>query len=226
MKLTERALKFLCLVGTFGHLTNRDAAKLLLADMSDATALVTAQNLGKRLAEDGLVLVKTLPLDRLSKVYVLTQAGSGVLNEQYIEKWLESDAEGAWFADGYSLSFNDNVTRRPLIQLLHDITKLTGWLPVGQRGMKRGFLKLNGRGNFDAALMDPETGKTRFMVYLAHPSTNTATRHVCKLAQGKWQFVIAAHNDVQLQALRRWRELTHSDMHNFVRNELPPGVLA
>ena len=68
MKLTPAAIKFLFSVATFGHLSNRDAAQICWPAMGSASALVTAQNLGKRLLEAGFVLVKTLPCDRLGSL--------------------------------------------------------------------------------------------------------------------------------------------------------------
>ena len=229
MKLNERHIQFLFLVATFGHLTNRDAARLCLAGMNGNVALVTAQNTGRRLAEEGLLLIKTLPLDHLSKVYILTAAGAQALNDHHIEPWLEMDDKGdgrQWFADGYNLSFGDNVTRRPMLELLQQLSSQHGWLPVGQRGLKRNVFGLARLGHFDAVLVDPQTFTPMRAVYLAHPSTNTSTRHVCKLAQAGWQFAVAAHGGPQLEALRRWRAKVNPSLDGWVRERLPAGVVA
>jgi len=227
MTLNERHIAFLFLVATFGHLTNRDAARLCMLGMSDNVALVTAQNTGKRLAEEGLLLVKTLPLDRLSKVYVLTAAGANLLNDHFLDAWVElEDDAHRWFGDGYNLSFNDNVTRRPLVELLQQLSHAHGWLAVGQRGLKRNTFGLGRLAHFDAVLVDPSTFQPMLAVYLAHPSTNTSTRHVCKFAQQGWRFAIAAHGRPQREALLRWRAKSNAGMDAWVRERLPAGVVA
>jgi hypothetical protein len=222
--LSKLLQNFLCLVGHFGHLTSRELAMLNWPNRSSDSALVTAQVAGKKLAGLGLVLTRKLPYDNLSRVYVLTTKGAAWLNDSYLEDWLEHDSPAVWFADGYSVSLNQWVIRRPLIQLLHEVAAATGLHPVGQRSLGRGFLGMGGLKHFDAVLLD-DAGKVVFGVYLAHSATSTSTEYVCKLAKGSTAFLVAADRAPQLQAMLRWRERTSPAMAAYLVEKLP-AVLA
>lgn len=226
MKLNPTSIKFLFSVASFGHLSNRDAARIVWSAMGSNSALVTAQNLGKRLVDAGLVLFKTLPSDRLSKAYVLTSAGAEALNELFLDRWADSDDTFTWFADGYSVSLNDNVPRRPMVGLLQSMTAAGGMLAVGQRSAKRGFMGLREWSHFDAVLVDDATFKPLLGVYLAHSSTDTAGRTVRKLAREGKPFLVAADTATRLTALRKWRASVNPDMDAHVRDRLPASVVA
>lgn len=226
MKLTPITIKFLFSVATLGHLSNRDAAQICWPAMGSNSALVTAQNLGKRMVEAGLVLVKTLPCDRLSKAYVLTMAGAEALNSLFLDRWIESDCEVTWFTDGYGVSLNDNIPRRPLVALVQQMTAAGGLLAVGQRSAKRGFMGLKEWAHFDAVLVDEASYQPVWGVYLAHSSTDTAGRHVRKLAAGPKPFLIAADTASRLSAMRKWRASVSPEKAADVHDRVPPSVVA
>ena len=223
--LGETRQNFLCLVGHFGYVTSREISLLLYPGRGADSALVTAQTMGRKLEALGLVHTKTLPYDNLSRDYVLTPRGAAYLNDVVMETWLEHDTDTFWFADGYSLSLNQWVARRPLITVLQAAIKRTSVAvigpageslratlhPVGQRSLKRGFMGLSAYKHFDAALLDDD-GKLVLGVYLAHSATTTASDYVCKLAQGSTPFIIAADTQPKLKALVRRRDRIWPEM--------------
>lgn len=224
--LSESQQNFLGLVGSLSYLTHRELAELNWPNMAPASAIVTAQTAGKKLAERGLVLVRDLPCDQLQRAYVLTTKGADFLNLDCMEQWLETESTMLWFADGYNLSLRDYVARRPLTALLHAMAAGTGLRPVGQRAVARGFLGLTQYKNFDALLLN-DGGGVEFGVYLAHSSTKTATDYIRKLARtSDVPFLVAAAQPSVLAALVRWRATGHPATAAHVVSRLPAGVVA
>ena len=225
--LTETNLRFLELVGTFGYLATRELAELCWPNMSAASAIVTAQNAGKKLATSGFVLSRQLPVDNLSRCYVLTTRGADVLNDLYCARWVELDEDTpqVWFTDGYNLSLMHQFTRRPVTLLAHQMSAALGLRVIGQRGLARGFLGLRGYAEFEAVLLDA-SDKVVLAIYQAHPSTATATSHVIRHAKRSVPFLVASSQPLQLQALRKWRDSTSPLMAMYVNGKLPAGVLA
>jgi hypothetical protein len=248
--LPEALQRALALLGHFGFLTTRELAQLNWAHMKPASAIVTSQNACKRLEDASLVVKKALPLDKLQSVYVLGSKGAAYLNEAYFDMWMDHEPVGVqqWFADGYNLSLNSHVTRRPLIALLYaaivetldtiqtaDVAaaldasgkgqRLAPTLhAVGQRSLARGFLGLKRYDHFDAMLLDDE-GTPKFGVYLAHSGTPQAAISVCKLAHSPEAFLIASDKPTQLASLIRWREKVNPTMHSYLANALPIGLV-
>lgn len=193
--------------------------------MAAASSLVTAQTAGKKLETAGLVYSKTLPADNLSRVYVLTTKGAAYLNQHYMEQWLESDGTTLWFADGYNLSVTKQVARRPLIALLHQMAAATGWHPVGQRVVARGFLSLSHLKHFEALLLNAD-GEVQLAVFLAHSAVKPAGEMVQKLAKAGAAFAIAADTPSKLAACIKWRASANPRVDAYVKERLPAGVVA
>lgn len=226
-KISETQLRFLELVGTFGYLTSRELAELCWPNMSPRSAIVTAQTAGKKLSSLGLVFSRQLPVDNLSRCYVLTTRGADVLNDHYCGRWVELDeaTPQAWFTDGYNLSLMHQFTRRPVTLLAHQMAAALGLRAIGQRGLVRGFLGLRAYAEFEAVLVDA-SDQVVLAIYQAHPSTAAATPHVVRLARQSVPFLVASAQPLQLQALRKWRDATSPLMALYVNGKLPAGVLA
>jgi hypothetical protein len=241
-RLSPSLTNALVIIGHFGPVTTRELAQLNWPTMAPASAIVTSQGACRQLLKEGLVVKKSLPLDKLQSVFVLGSKGAKLLNELHMEQWLDhaqQDASTFWFGDGYNLSLKGHVTRRPLIALLHSVIVATAdsvvaddgvtqrLVPtlhaIGQRSMARGFLGLAKHSNFDAMLVDSD-GSPKFGVYLAHSSTMQAVESVGKLAGEPYAFLIAAHNPTQLAALVKWRETSNTSMANYLRTALPPTL--
>lgn len=236
--LTPKLHKALASIAHFGFLTTRELAQLNWSALAPASAIVMSQNACKRLLEEGLVIKKALPVDKLQAVYVLGSRGAKLLNEVYFEQWLEANTvDGAqWFADGYNLSLSSHVARRPLINLLYDVLLATAGqghdgraaatlMAVGQRSISRGYLGLQRYRQFDAMLLDLY-GKPKFGVYLAHSSLVQSSISVCELAKAPEEFLIAAPNISMQSALIRWRAKVNPGMADLIAHSLPPGVIA
>lgn len=226
-KLTETQLRFLELVGTFGYLASRELAELCWPNMSPTSAIVTAQNAGKKLSTLGLVLSRQLPVDNLSRCYVLTSRGADALNDHFCARWVELDeaTPRAWFTDGYNLSLMHQFTRRPVTALAHQMVAALGVRAIGQRGLARGFLGLRAYAEFEAVLVDA-SDTVVLAIYQAHPSTAAATPHVVRFAKRSVPFLVASSRPLQLQALRKWRDSTSPRMAMYINDKLPAGVLA
>jgi hypothetical protein len=222
-RLSPSLTNALVIIGHFGPVTTRELAQLNWPTMAPASAIVTSQGACRQLLKEGLVVKKSLPLDKLQSVFVLGSKGAKLLNELHMEQWLDhaqQDASTFWFGDGYNLSLKGHVTRRPLIALLHSVIVATAdsvvaddgvtqrLVPtlhaIGQRSMARGFLGLAKHSNFDAMLV--------------------AVESVGKLAGEPYAFLIAAHNPTQLAALVKWRETSNTSMANYLRTALPPTL--
>ena len=212
-KISETQLRFLELVGTFGYLTSRELAELCWPNMSPRSAIVTAQTAGKKLSSLGLVFSRQLPVDNLSRCYVLTTRGADVLNDHYCGRWVELDeaTPQAWFTDGYNLSLMHQFTRRPVTLLAHQMAAALGLRAIGQRGLVRGFLGLRAYAEFEAVLVD---------------ASDQVVPHVVRLARQSVPFLVASAQPLQLQALRKWRDATSPLMALYVNGKLPAGVLA
>lgn len=222
LSTTQQRLLFL--VGTLGYLTTRDLAQLCWPEQAPAVALVTAQAAGKKLRDLGYVLGrKQVFVADVSIFYVLTTKGARVLNEHYLKRWAaDPTADIDWFSDGYNLSITKCVARAPLIELLHRVSVVTDWQVVGQRALQRGFLGLRKFAHFDAVLLDAKDHPIA-CVYLAHPTPDAGSTHVCKLARGPFAFLIAAATPVRLAALIKWRNKVNPEISEYLANVLPEG---
>ena len=226
-KITTAHLRVLESCGSFGYLATREIAQLAWPNMSTASALSTAQTATSKLRAAGLLLQRPLEGDSLSRAYVLTSRGADLLNDHYGDDWmvLGEPTTQTWFGDGYDLATLQWLARKPLIELVHQMSAATGLRAIGQRGTSRGFLGLRQFRHFEAVLVD-EQDEVVFGVYLAHGATGIASGFVRKLALGPTPFLIAAGSPSALNALARRRDISSPSMAEYLSARLPAGIIA
>lgn len=225
--LSEAHQKVLVLCGSFGYLANRDLAHLVWPNMTPNVAMVTAQRATKKLCKDGFLFAYESELDQLTQLYVLTRNGAEYLNLKFEDDWSVYTPGGMlWFRNGHNVSKTlTQIPRQPLITLLHEIVRQTGWHAIGQRALARGFLGLGAYAHFEAVLLN-DAGEFLFGCYVAHSATGPSTEYVKKLACEHTPFLIAAQRPTQLQALVASRGKFNELMESFIRDRLPAGLVA
>lgn len=240
-KLTELQQAALLHCGTFGFASTRDISRLVWPNHGAHSAHVMAQRMLTKLMTEKLLFardIRQLPDTKLApapktgipKAYVLTVKGADVLNESYMDVWLETDFPAGskpqtWFADGYNLTLKDHVVRRPVMEVCFQMATGTGLHPVGQRACARNFLGLSRYSHFDAVLVDAE-GRFVVGVHLAHLHTPTATTDISRLAGGPDDFLICCGPHQRLASFLKWRAGYSAAMSERVQAVLPPGLLA
>jgi len=214
-------------IGTFGYLTTREVGMLTWHSITQKSALKSAQSWLTRLRKEGLVLARELPFSGVTHAYVLTRAGADMLIERYIDQYLadESDDGLPWFAHGYDLSLNMAMPRHVLIELCSRLMAEANLVPVGQRGLVRGFLGKREYKHFDAALLSTD-GQAKFGVYLAAGFGTRDQERVKELSKAGTPFLIVCQAEKGLQVLSRVRARTNPAMAEYIQQELPAGILA
>ena len=217
-RLPEKQLVILTNVGTWGYLTTREIALLGWPTITPKAALKAAQLATTDLRKDGLLLTRTLPLHGRTSVFVLTQKGADVLNNELLQ---------LAFTAGYDLEISRQHMRSPVLAMAATWVREKGLMAVGQRGLAHDLHGLRGFKSLDGLLVDPDTMSPAFGILLVRGFDKQTVERVKKASRLSVPCLIAGadYDRKCIETLIKVRAATAPDNEDHLQWNKPAGLL-